>query len=57
MVCTGFGDLFLELIGGIDLDGLHVVDESGLGVRRRLCSCLNSGLHISLHINGLRDAS
>jgi hypothetical protein len=50
-------NLFLELIGGIDLDGLHVVDESGLGVKRRLCSCLNSGLHISLHINGLRDAS
>ena len=50
-------NLFLELVGGIDLDGLRVVDESGLGVKRRLCSCLNSGLHISLHINVLREAS
>ena len=50
-------DFFLELVGGIDLDGLHVVDESGLGVKRCLCSCLNSGLHISLHINVLREAS
>ena len=47
-------NLFLELIGGIDLDGVHVVGKSGLGIKRRLCSCLNSDFHISLHINGLR---
>ena len=49
-------NLFLGLIGGIDLDGFHVVGETEQGLKR-LCSCLNSGLHISLHINGLRDAS
>ena len=57
MVGANFGGSVLELVGDLDLDGPRVGDESGLGIKRRLCSCLNSGLHVSLHINVLGEVS
>jgi hypothetical protein len=49
------GDYVLELVEDIDLEGPRVGGESGLGKKRRLCSLLNLGLHVSLHFNVLRE--
>ena len=45
MVCTGFGDLVLELVGGLDLEVLSVGSKDGPG------SLLNLGPLGGLHLN------
>jgi hypothetical protein len=44
------GDYVLEFVDNLDLEGPRVGGESGLGVKRRLSSLLNLGLHVSLHV-------
>ena len=45
MVGADLGDFVLELVGGLDLEGLSVCSKDGLG------SLLNLGLSVSLHVS------
>ena len=45
MVCTGSGDLFLEFVGGLDLEVLSVGSEDSPG------SLLKLALPVGLHLN------
>jgi hypothetical protein len=55
IVGADLGDYLLEHVEVLDLEGPRVGGESGLGVKRRFRSLLNLGLHVSLHVNVLRE--
>ena len=57
MVGADLSDFVLEHVEGLDLEGPHVGGESGLSIKRCLCSIFNLGLHVSLHVNVLREVA
>jgi hypothetical protein len=55
MIGAALGSVVFKLVEDLDLEGPRVGGKSGLGVQRRLGSLLNSGLHVSLHVNVLGE--
>jgi hypothetical protein len=55
MVDTDLGDVVLELVVDLKLEGPRVGGKFGLGAQLRLGSLLNLGLHVSFHVSVVLD--